>query len=121
MKTNQNSTVAALEGELAQAHATIARQAKELADAQAQLLQLRTHASVRLNGEFRAVSSQPELIDVRKQSPTPGSRVLALGAGGVLVPTVWGKNEGGFFGAWMAFPKLPESVKEWLEVAWKKQ
>jgi hypothetical protein len=118
MNTNKTSEIAELEGKLAEALATIARQAQELADAQATLRELQSPASVHLNWEIRAVSRQPELIDIRNESPTPGARVLALGIGGVLVPAIWGKNEGGFFGAWMAYPKMPDTVKEWLREAW---
>lgn len=110
-----------LETALAAANAKIASLSEELSTAKTKLDDAHGAADVRLNGEFRAVSRKPELIDVRVQSPTPGSRIFALGSGGVLVPIVWGRNEGGFFGAWMAYPEMPESVKEWLQGAWRKK
>jgi hypothetical protein len=118
MNTTKNQEVAQLEAKLAAAQAMIDRQARELAEANAELEQLRGQSDVRLNWEVRAISPQPVLIDVRKRLPTAGSRVFALGRGGVLAPTIWGKNEDGFWGAWMAYPEMPESVKEWLEGAW---
>lgn len=118
---SKNEKVIELEIALAAANAKIASLSGELAAAKVKLDETRGAADVRLNGEFRALARKPELIDVRVQSPTPGSRIFALGRGGVLVPIVWGRNEDGFFGAWMAYPELPESVKEWLQGAWRKQ
>jgi hypothetical protein len=120
MKVTKASETAQLEAKLAEAQATIARQTQELMDVRAELEQVRGPADVRLNWEIRAISRQPELTDIRKAQPTPGSRVFALGRGGVLVPTVWGKNENGFYGAWMSYPEMPKSVKEWLSGAWHK-
>lgn len=117
---NEKTEVARLTAELALAKATVEKQAQELMDVREELRQAKSPAEVRINAEARAVSVQPELIDVRVQPPNPGSRVFALGRGGVLVPNVWGKNDAEFFGAWMAYPKVPESVKAWLATSWIK-
>jgi hypothetical protein len=53
-----------------------------------------------------------ELIDAHQAPPPNGARVLALGRGGVLVPTVWTSDSIGFFDAWSAYPQVPASVKE---------
>lgn len=118
---SKNVKVVELEIALAAANEKIAILTAELSVAASKLEDTRGAAEVRLNGELRAVARQPELIDLRVQAPTSGSRIFALGRGGVLVPTVWGKNESGFFGAWMAYPEMPESVKDWLRGAWRKQ
>jgi hypothetical protein len=115
---NEQTEVARLKAELAQAQATIARQTQEMAEVQEELRLAKLPAEVRINAEARAISVQPELIDVRVQAPNPGSRVFSLGRGGVLVPNVWGKNDAEYFGAWMAYPKVPESVKAWLATSW---
>jgi hypothetical protein len=115
---NEHTEAARLKAELALALATIARQEQELTDVREELRLAKSPAEVRINAEARAVSVQPELIDVRELPPNPGSRVFALGRGGVLVPNVWGKNDAEFFGAWMAYPKVPESVKAWLAKSW---
>lgn len=118
---SKSARVVELEAALAAANEKIASLTADLSAAAARSEDARSAAEVRLNGELRAVARQPELIDLRVQAPTAGSRIFALGRGGVLVPTVWGKNESGFFGAWMAYPEMPESVKEWLRGAWRKQ
>jgi hypothetical protein len=115
---NAKNEVARLKAELTLAQAAVARQAQELTDVREELRLAKSPAEVRINAEARAVSVQPELIDVQVQAPNPGSRVFALGRGGVLVPNVWGKNDAEFFGAWMAYPKIPESVKAWLAKSW---
>lgn len=117
---NEHTEVARLKAELARAQATIAKREQELVNVREELRLAKSPAEVRINAEARAVSVQPELIDVRVQGPNPGSRVFALGRGGVLVPTQWGKNDAEFFGAWMAYPKIPESVKAWLATSWIK-
>jgi len=120
MKKTEAQTIAQLQAELQEARATIASQAEELRITKEQLVESREAANVRVNQEARAVSVRPVLVDVRQEAPPAGVRVFALGRGGVLIPTVWGKNEDGFFGAWMAYPSVPESVKEWLSQAWIK-
>lgn len=117
---NQQIETARLKSELAEAQLALASKTKELLDVREELRQAKLPAEVRINAEARAVSVQPELIDVRVQAPTSGARVFALGRGGVLVPTAWGRNDAEFFGAWMAYPKVPESVKAWLSKSWAK-
>lgn len=117
MKTG-NYEVDRLKTERAVALARVAELESELSEVREKLRLANAPAEVRINAEARAVSVQPELIDVRVQSPNPGSRIFALGRGGVLVPSVWGKNDAEYFGAWMAYPKIPESVKAWLATSW---
>jgi hypothetical protein len=52
-----------------------------------------------------------ELINAHEQPPPNGARVLALGRGGVLVPTTWTSDSLAFFDAWAAYPQVPASVK----------
>lgn len=51
------------------------------------------------------------LIDNLIQPATPGKRVMALTIGGVLVPTIVGKNFRDHYDAWMDYPTVPDTVK----------
>lgn len=120
MTSPENIKIALLTTQLTDAQARLNLRTQELDAVRAELAEARGLMSVRLNWEARAVSPRPALTDLRQARPTPGSRIFALGRGGVLVPIIWGKNEGEFFGAWMAYPEVPPSVKDWLEKAWIK-
>ena len=118
MKTDKTPTVAQLQEQLAQANAQLAAQAAQLETLKEALAEALKPAEPKLNAEGRAVSPQPELMDIRTHPPTPGSRIFALGVGGVLVPAIWTKSCESFFGAWMPYPAMPPSVREWLATAW---
>lgn len=52
-----------------------------------------------------------EWINARTNPPQPGSRVLALNHGGVLVPTEVSRDFLLYYDAWAAYPKVPADVK----------
>lgn len=118
MKAEKSTSSETLQQQLLDAQATIARQNAELDELRAELDEHRKRALPVVNQEARAVSAQPELLDVREVAPTPGARMFALGRGGVLVPIVWTKAAAEFYGAWMPYPKIPPSVREWLATSW---
>ena len=60
-----------------------------------------------------------ELIDCADETPTPGSRVLAIGLGGTLAPIIWTSESSKFFKAWMPYPKIPQAVKDKLMEQYK--
>lgn len=59
-----------------------------------------------------ATSEVSYLIDVLKEEPTAGSRVLGLQHGGCLVQVVWGSNSAEQYDAWCAFPTVPKETKD---------
>lgn len=63
---------------------------------------------------FRPTRPVVELIDCVDETPTPGSRVLAIGLGGTLAPVIWTSESIKFFKAWMPYPKIPAAVKQKL-------
>lgn len=121
MKTTNNQPQAEfLHAELEEARRIIDELTARLQQAEAEVAELRRPPVMKVNQENRIVSSQPELVDVRIIPPPSGARIFALGRGGTIAQTIWNKNDADFFGAWMAYPKIPESVREWLGECWKK-
>jgi hypothetical protein len=64
-----------------------------------------------MSDPLRITAPVVELTDVLEVMPPNGSKVFALGAGGVLAPVSWGNDSAKFFVAWMPYPKVPLSVK----------
>jgi hypothetical protein len=60
----------------------------------------------------RPTAHRVELINAHEHPPRPGSRVLALQHGGVLVPTEVKSDFLLYFDAWAPYPKVPASVKK---------
>lgn len=67
----------------------------------------------------RPVAPVVQLIDTQVREPLKGSRVLALGLGGVLVSTIWGSDSADFFIAWSPYPAVPLSVKLRMHQPWE--
>lgn len=65
-----------------------------------------------MSNPLRPTENSPQLTNAHTNPPTAGSNVFALTHGGVLVPLVWSTGAIKYFDAWMAYPKIPQEIKE---------
>ncbi len=72
-----------------------------------------------MSDPLRPVRAVVELIDAHIEQPASGSKVWALGTGGVLVQTVWNRNSIEHFEAWSPYPRVPQSVKDRMAAPYK--
>lgn len=61
------------------------------------------HIPTRPTVELRPVATDP---------PMPGSKIMALNHGGVLVKVEWKTDSAQYFDAWCESPTVPQEVKE---------